>query len=60
MIKDKSRIVEFLVIAVILSTFVYLIVSEGSRRSVIEQKCEVGGWTWLPQEGKCIMVKEVK
>jgi hypothetical protein len=48
-----------LLVAVISATFTVL-AEEKKTNAALEKKCEAAGWTWLHDEAKCIMVKEVK
>lgn len=39
----------------------YIVLIEEKRlHDTAEKKCEAAGWTWLHDEAKCIMAKEVK
>ena len=51
--------VAVVMLAIISSTCIVLS-EENETRIAIMKKCEDAGWTWLNEEEKCIMVKEVK
>lgn len=44
----------------IASAILVVVVEENKTRVAAVKKCEDAGWTWLSNEAKCIMVKEVK
>ena len=51
--------VAVVLIAVISSTFIVLSEENAIRKTAIK-KCEDSGRTWLSDEAKCSMIKEVK
>jgi hypothetical protein len=60
---EKMKTVEILFLAVAIMFVGIFIVNINEHNSKVltkQQQCESAGWTWITQEGKCIMVKEFK
>jgi hypothetical protein len=59
--EEYGGLIFLIVVLLAIASFTFIVLMEDKKLHVAaEKKCEAAGWTWLYDEAKCIMAKEVK